>query len=421
MIKASQPKHIEAIRTQPKVVKTDSPSNVKKVMSKEGKESKDSDEFSTELDSQVNQKFHPNPESNKEKIVKAEEILPETNLVLNSGLVILNTPEEGATANVFEATVTNEIDQLITPKKTDAPQAELKDSQIKDLLTIEKSEGELVPLADETLEVMDELVPLNLKSSKPNIKIPSLDTHQVEADSKLLNNDDFLAQRNLLARKSTTNPYGMKISSGNQEKASLDLGLKDIQVIKDGAGTEGKAINSQQFILGLQQSESKSFQTNETHAPVKVFDMNNVKTTNANELMNQITDYVVQAKAAKEPTVSVRLMHDELGMIDISIRKTGISQESIAINIGTHSLDGKNFFQQNSKDLFSHLSNAGLNVSDLKVETPGQTSKNDFDFGSQSGKNQQGSEKQFGSEQNQRRHDSERRQELWKYLNKEAA
>jgi tRNA U34 5-carboxymethylaminomethyl modifying enzyme MnmG/GidA len=118
----------------------------------------------------------------------------------------------------------------------------------------------------------------------------------------------------------------------------------------------------------------------------------------------------------------MRLNHDELGIIDITVNKLGVNQDAIAINIGTHSLDGKNFFQTNSKDLFSHLTNSGLNVSDLKVETPSQTAKNDFDFGGQSGRGGFGQEKQFGSEQNQRRHDSERRQDLWSLLkDKEAA
>ena len=109
-------------------------------------------------------------------------------------------------------------------------------------------------------------------------------------------------------------------------------------------------------------------------------------------------------------------------MIDITVSRIGhANAETLAINIGAHSTEGKNFFSQNSKDLFQHLTTAGINVQDLKVETPTQTAKNDFDFGSQSGRNQQGSEKQFGSEQNQRRHDQERRQDLWKLLSKEAA
>jgi tRNA U34 5-carboxymethylaminomethyl modifying enzyme MnmG/GidA len=119
----------------------------------------------------------------------------------------------------------------------------------------------------------------------------------------------------------------------------------------------------------------------------------------------------------------MRVNHEDLGLIDITVSRVGNGNaDTLAINIGAHSLEGKNFFSQNSKELFTHLTTAGITVSDLKVETPTQTAKNDFDFGSQNGRQgQNGSEKQFGSEQNQRRHEQERRQDLWKLLSKEAA
>ena len=250
---------------------------------------------------------------------------------------------------------------------------------------------------------------------------PAIDLAKSEIDPQLMTNEDFVANKNLAAKKNFSNAYGMKVVPNQQQKISLEAGLNETQVVKDLASKEGSSMNSQQFILGLQSNEPKLQQSSETQAPAKVFDMNHIKSSDSSEIMGQITDYVVQAKAAKEPTVNMRVNHEELGMIDITVSKSGLNQESVAINIGTHSADGKNFFQQNSKDLFSHLTTAGLNISDLKVDTPSQTAKNDFDFGSQSGKNQQGSERQFGSEQNQRRHEQDRRQDLWKLLNQEAA
>ena len=250
---------------------------------------------------------------------------------------------------------------------------------------------------------------------------PALDLAKSEIDPQLMTNEDFVANKNLAAKKNFSNAYGMKAVPNQQQKMSLEAGLNETQVVKDLASKEGSSMNSQQFILGLQSNEPKLQQGSETQASAKVFDMSHIKSSDSSEIMGQITDYVVQAKAAKEPTVNMRVNHEELGMIDITVSKSGLNQESVAINIGTHSVDGKNFFQQNSKDLFSHLTTAGLNISDLKVDTPSQTAKNDFDFGSQSGKNQQGSERQFGSEQNQRRHDQDRRQDLWKLLNQEAA
>jgi hypothetical protein len=257
--------------------------------------------------------------------------------------------------------------------------------------------------------------------SSPNGRHPAILTSTKEVDPQLLSNEDFINHKNIVTKKINSNPYGLKPSSGEQKILTLDTGTSEIQTLNDIKLKDSSSVNSQQFILGLQ-AEKNTPQNLDVHSPVKVFEMNKVKTTDANEIMSQITDYIIQAKTAKEPTVNMRVNHTELGFIDISVSKTGTNQDAIAVSIGTHSLDGKNFFQQNTKDLFSHLNSAGLSISDFKVDASQQSSKSDFDFGSQSNKSgYQGNEKQFGSEQNQRRHESDRRQELWKLLNKEAA
>jgi len=240
----------------------------------------------------------------------------------------------------------------------------------------------------------------------------------VAADPELMKMEDFVAQKNMVNKKILPqNAYGMNPQAN---KLALENGLKETQVVKDITASESGAqpMNSQQFILNMQADQKPSGATHEVAAPVKTFDMSQIKTSNPEKIMNQISDYIVQAKAAKEPTVSMRVNHEQLGMIDITVAKT-MQSDAVAINIGAHSMEGKNFFQQNSKDLFSHLSNAGINVADMKVEIPSQTAKNDFDMSQHNRGNQH--DRQFGSEQNQRRHDSQRREDLWKLLNKEAA
>jgi hypothetical protein len=285
-----------------------------------------------------------------------------------------------------------------------------------------KSEGVEGLILNSSAPAVAATTPVLMNSSIHQGRHPAIDLTSSEVDPQLLSNEDFIAQKNIFSKKMVSNPYGLKSLPVEAKKITIDPSLPELKMATDFKPIENSTMNSQQFILGIQ-AEKNIPQNIETQASVKVFDMSKIKSSDTNELMNQITDYVVQAKAAKEPTVNMRVNHVELGTIDISVSKVGVNQDAIVVNIGTHSIDGKNFFQQNTKDLFNHLNTAGLNVSDLKVEIPQQTAKNDFDFGSQSGKGsqQQGSEKQFGSEQNQRRHESERRQDLWKLLNKEAA
>lgn len=408
MIQAPLPKPVETPKAQPREARSSEVESNKKTArtndskgskkSKESKESAETDEFANELETSL---------SKNEAKVQPVKVTAEQALELPSTLVN-PTSTETASPKVFDPELTKGVQNLIGPKTTEAA-VPLTDAQVLELANAKAEVPE---------DMKAEIAQAMLKTPKVSGRAPAIDFAKAEIDPQLLNNEDFVAQKNLAAKKMMPNAYGMKIVP-QEQKAALEAGLKQSQVVNN--TSDASSTNSQQFLLNMSAEQQQPLQTNETQAAPKVFDMNNVKTSNANEVMNQITDYVVQAKAAKEPTVNMRINHDELGMIDITVSKSGVNHESIAVNIGTHSLDGKNFFQQNSKDLFSHLATAGLNVSDLKVETPNQTAKNDFDFNSQNGKNQPGADKQFGSEQNQRRHEQERRQDLWKLLNKEAA
>lgn len=354
----------------------------------------------------------------KAETQSAEQVQQQQTAELSAALGLSQESVETTSPKVFDPSVTKDVQELIAPTTTEAqPVKALTDAQV---LQLAERNIEVPVLPEETLKAeFAKSLEAAPKFADASGRAPAIDFGKAEVDPQLMNNEDFVAQKNLAAKKVVANPYGMK-QLPEAQKVAIENGLKQTQVVKE-AASESSPMNSQQFILNLSQENTNSQKVNDVQAPVKTFDMNHIKSSNPTEIMNQITDYAVQAKAAKEPTVNMRVKHDDLGMIDIAVSKVAQGQDAIAINIGTHSADGKAFFQQNSKDLFSHLTNAGLNVSDLKVETPAQTAKSDFDFGSQSGKEQQGSQKQFGSEQNQRRHDSDRRQDLWKLLNKEAA
>ncbi len=352
------------------------------------------DEFAAELSTSLG-----------EASAKPVEVSAEKALELPSALV---QPAQGelAAPKVFDPTLTKDVENLTRPTTTGV--GPLPAAQVLELA----GKGPATEVPGELAAAL----PVALLAAEAKGRAPALDLEKSEIDPQLLSNEDFVAQKNLVTRKALPNAYGMKALP--QEKIALESGLQSTQVVKEASALESP-VNSQQFILGLQ--AEKSLVTSEGAAPTKVFDLGSVKTGNPTEIMNQITDYVVQARAAKEPTVSLRMNHTDLGLIDITVTKSVLGQDAVAINIGAHSVDGKNFFQQNSKELFTHLTAAGVSVADLKVETPASTAKNEFDFGSQSGRNSQSGERHFGSEQNQRRQESDRRKELWNLLNKEAA
>lgn len=415
----------------PKPIETKAPARAESVSSskapkakKEAEASSESKEFANELEAKVSEsepKTKPTAEKQEEAKVKPVKVSPDQALELPSALVNQNAVET-TSPKIFDPELTKSVEAAIDPKTTEvqvttegAP-VKLTDAQVLELasgeVTAKEMEGEIAQAMLKTPQVQ----------TAQNGRAPAIDFAKAEVDPQLLNNEDFVAQKNLVAKKPVANAYGMKAVPVQQQKVALEAGLKQTQVVKEASSLESSPMNSQQFILNMMNEQKPSTQVNDVQATPKVFDLSNIKTTNSNEIINQITDYVVQAKAAKEPTVTMRMNHDELGVVDITVSKMmgQNAADAIAINIGAHSVDGKNFFQQNSKELFSHMASAGINVADMKVETPNQTAKSDFDFGSQQGRNPSG-EKQFGSEQNQRRHEQERRQDLWKLFNQEAA
>ncbi len=382
------------------------PERVKSSPKSERNEKISKDEFKKELNA-VTESDEPKV---KEVKVSADKELRKPSSIITDENEESNP--DSISPKVFDPSMTKDVQKLISPETT-AVEVPMTDEMIMKL-----AEGEPVTDADLVAELK-----LQLEGKAPEAgRAPAIDFAEAEVDPELLNMEDFVAQKNLANKKVIPqNVYGMNPQAG---KIAMENGLKNTQIIKDAAGANGEAgsqpMNSQQFILNMM-SENKAAGSQEVAAPVKTFDMSQIKSSAPDKIMTQITDYIIQAKAAKEPTVSMRMNHDQLGMIDITVSKTGaLNADAIAINIGTHTMDGKNFFQQNSKDLFTHLSNAGLNVADMKVETSSQTAKNDFDMNGQNQKGN-GQDKQFGSESNQRRHDSQKREDLWKLLNKEAA
>jgi hypothetical protein len=247
-----------------------------------------------------------------------------------------------------------------------------------------------------------------------------------ELTSQLVNLDEFVNQKKIPTKKIVSAADTYELGKTPNFKFSSDNGLTSTQVVNElGAvseGSQGPVMNSQHFILSSQVDSGESSATKVgASAPVKTFDMSHIKSENSEQIINQISDYIVQSKVAKEPTVNLRINHAELGTIDITVNRIVNTPDAVAVNISTHSTEGKSFFQANSKDLMAHLSSSGVTLTDLKIDSPTLSAKNDFDFAGQSGKGHS-QDRQFGSEQNQKRHESQRRQDLWDLLNdKDAA
>jgi flagellar hook-length control protein FliK len=267
---------------------------------------------------------------------------------------------------------------------------------------------------------------LDLKNISGKEKVersPSIDFSPEEIDPKLMSFEDFLAQKNAVTKKVTSSQgYGIPqnknllaqmnpevVEASNMKKPLID-GKMNSLVLNQSSSTELNPIPNSL----MNNNQSLSPLTN-TQTSQKVFDLSQLQNTSQDQIISQIKDYIVQAKTASEPTVNMKVQHQDLGMIDITVQK--MPQEAIQIAIQTSSQDAKLFLNTHQRDLVQSLNQTGIQVSDLKIDSSSSLGKANADSsGQQQGFDQSSSGKQFGSENNQRQQDSQRRNELWKFL-----
>lgn len=331
----------------------------------------------------------------------------------------LQPEAEGVEAKLVDPSLTKDVNKLMDPKL--ALKGEVLD------LEGTSPESEISSLKKDQIQTI--LAAPLLKGEAG--RSPAIDLSPSEVDSQLMKFDDFMLQRQMKNSKKGEGAGAYGLPKNTQVKDIESLDLKNTQIVDgaNSASTQGALSSpSQEFILGLmtETGSSKAVEAaNQTAAP-KVFNMAQIKSANAQEIMTQISDYIVQAKAAKEPTVQLKVNHQDFGQMDITVSR-GInpghnSVENIAINIATSSPEVKAMLQQNKGELFTSLAQSGMNVTDFKVDSSNAKGGSDFNSNSNSNSNQfAGSEKQFGSESNQRRHEQNRRAELWDLLNDKAA
>jgi len=422
-IKPIEIKAAPAPKVSSTTVKSSAPSAQKQQVS----ESKGEDnEFAQELEAASSDSKEVKNETPAKDVLKAEvsaeenksgkpevkiENVDATALLMSTPAAVVEGESQEVAPSTFDPALTKGVEKLINPQAEVSTQA-----------PIELTQEQVLKIAEGQVEEVKAEVAKTLAKNTPVTK-EAVVTVKTSQEPQLMNLDDFVATKNAIKKPQVQqNAYGMVKPTMAQKEAAV-AGLATTQMVKElplAGEVKNEAINSQQFILNMMSEQNGTPRANEVAGAQKTLDLSQIKTQDSNGIMNQISDYIVQAKAAKEPTVNLRFNHEQLGIIDITVSKaTQPGVDAVAINIGAHSVEGRSFFQTNSKDLFSHLNQAGVSVSDLKVERSFESQKNDFDMNHQG---RQGSgDKQYASEQNQRRNEQDRRRELWELLNSEAA
>jgi len=204
----------------------------------------------------------------------------------------------------------------------------------------------------------------------------------------------------------------MKQQSLRKNTLSVDKAKKDFSdVLK--AGLEGKE-SGVAAALASSLGTAERASANGALPVMDISDLSNIQ--DQEQLIDQISNYIAKNSAIHNDRVQMSFRHEALGQIDLKVLADK-AQDGVQIQITPKQLDGLDFFGQNKESLVQALGQAGIKVSELKLEFEG--SKSDSSFNQNSG---HGQSEQRGSFRDQAQQDSQRRRELWEsFYNRDVA
>lgn len=216
--------------------------------------------------------------------------------------------------------------------------------------------------------------------------------------------------------------------ASKETKKSNSLAINELKSPDTKVGSELAAIK-QDVIPGIQDNKNAhgSQPESKAEASQKVLDLSKINTANTAEIIRRISDYVEQNQVANKSSLDLTVKHDSLGEFNIHVTKMpnqpmGQAQNLIDMQITTSNKEGHDFFVKNEVSLMKNLSQAGVNISDLRIISNMSEStafgQSDSKQSSSFSQNSDGTEKQFMSfESNNFGSDtskgSQRRKELW--------
>ena len=132
---------------------------------------------------------------------------------------------------------------------------------------------------------------------------------------------------------------------------------------KTGERESNNVINLQD-VLGIKHNEfSGGGNSGDT---VDVFQLGDIRGMDSKDVVKKITDYLIQNGIKNLDSLEVLVDHEDLGKFKIDARRVN-TKGLIDLKIEAETLEGKDFFQKNEALLNRQLSNAGINLQDLKI------------------------------------------------------
>ena len=150
----------------------------------------------------------------------------------------------------------------------------------------------------------------------------------------------------------------------------------------------------------------------------KVLDLSKMSPSNTDALIKKISDYIEQSQVGNKDSIDLTVRHDSLGQFKIQVNKPMGSQSlPMDMQITTTTAEGHEFFMKNEVSLMKNLSQAGIQLSDLRIVSGADSSsfaQNDSrQQSNQSQYGQAGQKENMNFDSGNFSEGSQRRRELW--------
>lgn len=151
-----------------------------------------------------------------------------------------------------------------------------------------------------------------------------------------------------------------KVKAGESELTTPDMKIgADLSHMKD------------QFIPLVQKQEMAA-QGATTQGSEKVLDLSKINTSNTTEIIKKISDYIEQSQVANSNTMDLMVKHESLGQFKIQVNRPIGPGNQMDMQITTTTAEGHDFFMKNEIGLMKNLSQAGIQLSDLRIVSGGE-------------------------------------------------
>ena len=156
---------------------------------------------------------------------------------------------------------------------------------------------------------------------------------------------------------------------------------------------------------------------NQVQTETKVLDLSKMSPSNTDALIKKISDYIEQSQVGNKDSIDLTVRHDSLGQFKIQVNKpVGAQSLPMDMQITTTTAEGHDFFMKNEVSLMKNLSQAGIQLSDLRIVSSADSSSFAQNDSRQSNQSQYGQAQQKESmnfESGNFSEGSQRRKELW--------